>query len=279
MPPSTRACTIGCLVLSCRSVAASMRSTTWRFSSSLVGTASPRKRPEPSRYETRGPSMKISSTSRRASRSVRGPRSVIERSTRSARSDGSASGQVLAEHGRSLVLVDGGADLASYRVEVDLGPQATTVDPDVHLASDGVVRVDGHRDRRRRRVCGAGAIAPATRRARGVERTAARSVCRPTPPARRRGRADTTPIDVGVIVRVDLGPDLLLPEAARAAPGSRRGAAAWIPHDRRRRPSTRARAPPRPGSRASTPTTTSATPVDARAPSASVPPDPTTTNA
>ena len=92
VPPSTRACTIGCLVLSCRSVTASMRSTTCRFSSSLVGTVSPRRRPDPSRYDTRAPSMKISSTSRRAISSVRAPKSVIERSTRSAISAGSTSG-------------------------------------------------------------------------------------------------------------------------------------------------------------------------------------------
>ena len=92
VPASTRACTIGCLVLSCRSVGASNRSMICRFSSSLVGRARPRSRPDPSRKETRAPSMKISSTSCRAMRSVSGPKSMMERSTRSAMTVGESKG-------------------------------------------------------------------------------------------------------------------------------------------------------------------------------------------
>ena len=92
VPSRTRACTIGCLVLSWRSVGASRRSIICRLSSSLVGTVSPRKCPDASRYETRAPSRKISSTSRRAMRSVIGPKSVIDRSTRSTMTDGDTSG-------------------------------------------------------------------------------------------------------------------------------------------------------------------------------------------
>ena len=92
LPSSTRACTSGCFVFSWRSVVARSRSTIWRFSSSLVGSASPRRRPLASRYVTRGPSTKISSTSRRARRSVNGPKSVTERSTRLTIVAGSPSG-------------------------------------------------------------------------------------------------------------------------------------------------------------------------------------------
>lgn len=82
VPSRTRACTIGCFAFSWRSVTASNRSRICRFSSSAVGSARPRSRPLLSRYVTRAPSMKISSTSVRASRSVSGPRSVMDRRTR-----------------------------------------------------------------------------------------------------------------------------------------------------------------------------------------------------
>ena len=200
VPSSTRACTIGCFVLSCRSVGASRRSTICRFSSSLVGTVRPRSRPEPSRYETRAPSMKISSTSRRARRSVSGPRSVIERSTRSTITDGDDERELLTEARQALVLVDRAAAPrpaprrgrrraaagAARSARGRRGGSRRTRRPSSRRTASGV------RDRRPRATW-AGATRDGDLRERGHaggERAAGRRARRPTPRARRGGRRD-----------------------------------------------------------------------------------------
>ena len=69
----TRAWTMGWETSSRRSLPASSLSTTCRFSSTVVGSFRPCRRPVPSMKVTLGPSMKTSSTSERDSKSVRGP--------------------------------------------------------------------------------------------------------------------------------------------------------------------------------------------------------------
>ena len=88
--------------------------------------------------------MKISSTSRRAMRSVIGPKSVIERSTRSTMTDGSTSGSSSPSIARRVVLVDRAVHLDPHLVEVAVGTELASLDPRQHVAPDPVVRVDGH---------------------------------------------------------------------------------------------------------------------------------------
>ena len=90
-PSSTRAWTIGLRVSSERVVGASSRSTTARFSSSLVGSARPCSRPVRSIHVTRAPSMNTSSTSGEVSTSVSGPNATTEASSRRAISAASRS--------------------------------------------------------------------------------------------------------------------------------------------------------------------------------------------
>ncbi len=72
-PSSTRACTSGLRVSRWRCVAASSRSTAWRFSSSVVGASSVLRRPLESTYMTRSPSISISSMPLASNSSCRAP--------------------------------------------------------------------------------------------------------------------------------------------------------------------------------------------------------------
>ncbi len=87
--------------------------------------------------------MKISSMSRRAIRSVKAPKSVMERSTR-------ADGRVevderhfIAEVRAALVVVDRAPDLDAHLVEIALRTEPTALDPREDVAADDVVCV-GH---------------------------------------------------------------------------------------------------------------------------------------
>ena len=145
VPSSTRACTSGCFAFSWRSVAARRRSTIWRFSASVVGSVSPRRRPSVSRYVTRAfdehlldvaPREKLAQRSElrdRTQHPLRHLRRVTQR-------------HLVAEPSATLIVVDRALDLDPHFADLGGGLQPPPLDPGDRVASDDVVRVgpDGH---------------------------------------------------------------------------------------------------------------------------------------
>ena len=137
-PCNTRAWTSGCFVLRWRSVDASSRSTMRRFSSSDVGTVSPRSRPAVSRYETLPPSTKTSSTS---VREQLGERAEVGDGTDHALRHrvGLAEWDRQPETRVAFVVVDRAAHLAAHLFEIAVGTKAARLDASERGDADHLV--------------------------------------------------------------------------------------------------------------------------------------------
>ena len=241
-------------------MSASSRSRIWRFSSSVVGSARPRSRPLVSRYVTRAPSTKISSTSR--ARQQLGQRTEIGDRTQHALHHrvGVAERHLLAEPRPALVVVDRALDLDVHLGELALRLQPPTLDAGDRVVADDVVGVGARRHRSRRRVTTpTSSRTPARRRGSARTTSDARASARVKRPratgcpahaasATRESSRDERDVD-HVDARRDLVVELAAPKRRRRARDSRRRRSASTGASAAPRRSTPAAARRRPGSR------------------------------